>query len=676
MPAAATWSKDEGNVGRATGLSWADFDGDGDADLTVISNWAAYLYVNSVGTLETDTLHQYFGSGTAAEGLIGWADVNGDDDLDLYGRESVMLAGPAAAPGPIGEGAAYIINGLDSIIEGPWRRQGSMFARVTHAADFNGDDAADLLTGYVNSVFLQQPGSFPPSVGPSVDSIEVSPAGPLTLTGAGATQAFTVTATYSDLSTADVTASTSFSVSSSMNDGTLIVRMTDNVAEAVNVGEASVRVSYLSRSAAVKVYVVAVDPVPVSIAVSPAAATLTREGETLTYTVAATLDNGETVDVTADSTIGSSDGAVATVSGDTATALAAGTATLTATYGALSDTASLEVAIAATLDSISVSPTTASIEVGERQGLEVAAHFSDGSTQTVTSFAVLTSSDPAVASVDGYGVVGEAVGSATITADYLGRSAPATVNVSARTGTQFSLSASSYTVSEATGSLQVTVRRIGDGVGATSIVVSTRDGSAAAPGDYTAITSQTLNWAAWNTDDQAVTVTVTSDAVSEPEEVFHVSLSSPAGGVLAPPFSAEVHVFDAPQEGTISLSGSSYVVGEGATYVEVTVSRTGGADGALSVDYATSDGGATAGADYTGVTSTLTWGDGDAADQVVQKAFLSPPYFVATRCSTSSSRTLQPGASAPRRRRSRSWTTTPTGISASARWTIRWRRPE
>ncbi|MFQ5400301.1 MAG: Calx-beta domain-containing protein, partial [Anaerolineae bacterium] len=45
----------------------------------------------------------------------------------------------------------------------------------------------------------------------------------------------------------------------------------------------------------------------------------------------------------------------------------------------------------------------------------------------------------------------------------------------------------------------------------------------------------------------------------------------------------------------------------------ITVTRTGGSSGAVTVDYVTSDGTAVAGSDYTAVSGTLTFGDGETS---------------------------------------------------------------
>ena len=64
--------------------------------------------------------------------------------------------------------------------------------------------------------------------------------------------------------------------------------------------------------------------------------------------------------------------------------------------------------------------------------------------------------------------------------------------------------------------------------------------------------------------------------------------------------------------GSISLSQTTYTVAQSAGTLTVTANRTGGSSGALVVGYATSDGTATAGSDYTAASGSLTWQDGDA----------------------------------------------------------------
>jgi len=67
--------------------------------------------------------------------------------------------------------------------------------------------------------------------------------------------------------------------------------------------------------------------------------------------------------------------------------------------------------------------------------------------------------------------------------------------------------------------------------------------------------------------------------------------------------------------GTIQLSAATYSVNENGGSVTITVTRTGGSSGAVGVSYATSNGTATAGLDYTATSGTLSWADGDTGNK-------------------------------------------------------------
>jgi len=71
--------------------------------------------------------------------------------------------------------------------------------------------------------------------------------------------------------------------------------------------------------------------------------------------------------------------------------------------------------------------------------------------------------------------------------------------------------------------------------------------------------------------------------------------------------------------GTLQLAATSFETGEG-TVVNIIVTRSGGSSGAASVDYATADGTAVAGSDYTGASGTLTWADGVSGNQTISIA--------------------------------------------------------
>ncbi|HXH42086.1 MAG TPA: FG-GAP-like repeat-containing protein, partial [Thermoanaerobaculia bacterium] len=62
--------------------------------------------------------------------------------------------------------------------------------------------------------------------------------------------------------------------------------------------------------------------------------------------------------------------------------------------------------------------------------------------------------------------------------------------------------------------------------------------------------------------------------------------------------------------GTLAFSSATYSVSESAGAVTITVNRTGGTDCSVTVNFATSNGTATAGSDYTATSGTLTFGPG------------------------------------------------------------------
>lgn len=84
------------------------------------------------------------------------------------------------------------------------------------------------------------------------------------------------------------------------------------------------------------------------------------------------------------------------------------------------------------------------------------------------------------------------------------------------------------------------------------------------------------------------------------------SAQSAAVGVTTPP---------PPSPGSVQLSSSSYSAAESAGSVTMTVTRTGGSAGAASVNYATANGTASAGSDYTATSGTLNWAHGDSANK-------------------------------------------------------------
>jgi hypothetical protein len=157
----------------------------------------------------------------------------------------------------------------------------------------------------------------------------------------------------------------------------------------------------------------------------------------------------------------------------------------------------------------------------------------------------------------------------------------------------------------------VTVTRTGGSTGALSVDYTTANGTAVAGTDYTT-TSGTLNWAGGDATPQTITIPLLNDATFEADKAFTVGLSNISlAGALGPQSTTTVNINE---EGGLSFSAANYNTAEGGS-VTITVHRLFDSVGAVSVNYATSDGTATAGSDYTTTTGTLNWADGDSADK-------------------------------------------------------------
>jgi parallel beta-helix repeat protein len=174
---------------------------------------------------------------------------------------------------------------------------------------------------------------------------------------------------------------------------------------------------------------------------------------------------------------------------------------------------------------------------------------------------------------------------------------------------------SSYVVDEGAGTVQIEVSRSGGSFGAASVNYATGNDTATAGSDYTGV-SGTLNWGDGDSATKSFLVPITGDGTYEPDEDFVVTLSGASGASLGSPSQGTVTINDddpPPPSGSVQLVQSSYVVGEGVGTLQIEVSRNGGSFGAASVNYATGNDTATAGSDYTAVSGTLNWGDGDSS---------------------------------------------------------------
>ncbi|CAN5754676.1 hypothetical protein BH10CHL1_BH10CHL1_39540 [soil metagenome] len=180
-------------------------------------------------------------------------------------------------------------------------------------------------------------------------------------------------------------------------------------------------------------------------------------------------------------------------------------------------------------------------------------------------------------------------------------------------GATVQFSAADYSVIEGGGTAIITVTLSSPSQTPVSVNYATSNGTAIEPGDYTA-TSGTLNFAAGETS-KTFAVPVIDNITINANKTVSLTLSSPTNASLGAQTTATLTIIDEESPSTAQFSVASYsvaenVVGGNAT---ITVILNKASATPLSVDYATSNGTATAGSDYTAASGTLTFAVGETS---------------------------------------------------------------
>lgn len=241
-----------------------------------------------------------------------------------------------------------------------------------------------------------------------VTSVTVTPAD--SSIAVGTTAQFTAVARFSDDSERNVTDEATWTSS----DSAVATVSSAGVATPAQAGTSTITASLQGRSGAATLTVT--NALLESIEVTPANPSIAN-GTRQQFTAIGHFDDASTQDITASATWTSSDGSVEIGAGlARSTALGQATSTITAAVGAISGSTVLTVN-AVTLTSLSVTPATATIKVGNSQQFEATGSFSDASTQSMTGEVTWSSSASAVATVSSAGgATGVFAGTATITA--------------------------------------------------------------------------------------------------------------------------------------------------------------------------------------------------------------------------------------------------------------------
>ncbi|HET7872707.1 MAG TPA: Ig-like domain-containing protein [Terriglobales bacterium] len=146
-----------------------------------------------------------------------------------------------------------------------------------------------------------------------------------------------------------------------------------------------------------------VDPALTSVVVTPPTPSL-MEGSTLQMIATGSYADGTTKTITGNATWSTSDLSIATVtSAGVVSAIAPGSTTISASSGAVSGSTNVTVMLAG-LQSIQVTPTTASISSGQTQQFQAMGRLQNGQQENITNAVTWKSSASSVATIDATGL--------------------------------------------------------------------------------------------------------------------------------------------------------------------------------------------------------------------------------------------------------------------------------
>jgi large repetitive protein len=168
---------------------------------------------------------------------------------------------------------------------------------------------------------------------------------------------------------------------------------------------------------------------------------------------------------------------------------------------------------------------------------------------------------------------------------------------------------------EGGGSLSLSVLLTNANGSSVNVDYATADGTALAGSDYTA-KSGTLTFTPGQTL-KTVAVTMLDDALAEDDETFSLNLSNATGGIAIADAAGLGTIQNDDADPTVSVSNAAVVEGDtGTTTLSLPVTLSGPSGREVDVDYATSDGTANAGSDYTATCGTLVFAVGETSKQI------------------------------------------------------------
>ena len=175
------------------------------------------------------------------------------------------------------------------------------------------------------------------------------------------------------------------------------------------------------------------------------------------------------------------------------------------------------------------------------------------------------------------------------------------------------LKSATFTTPDDVGTYSVDVIRTGGADGSVGISYSTVQQTALPYWDYTPVMG-TLAWGAGDASILRIPIPIRR-TLQTGNVTFQVVLSSVTGGATTGILVGTITIVRNPN-GILGFTPGSWAVqdpGGGTTSITVTVERSGGLKGIVGVSWATADGTAIAGLDYTAASGILSWADADGA---------------------------------------------------------------
>ena len=300
-----------------------------------------------------------------------------------------------------------------------WQTSKSSVATINTQGDVTGVAVG---VAQVSATYQGVTGSTSVTVGPAaLVSIGVTPASGTV--PAGLPLQFSATGTYSDGSTQALTPSATWS-SSAPSVATINAA---GLASGLIVGNTTI--TAVSGTVQGTAMLTVTSPVLASVSVTPANASIDA-GDTQQFTAMGTYSDGSTQNLTSTAAWSSSASAIASVSSaGAALGNTVGTATISATAGSFTGTASLTVTPPVVV-ALNIVPATLSMVLESSSQLQAMATMSNGTTENMTGTVAWSSAQPNIASVNSGGLVtANNVGSTTILAADNGVTGSATVTV-------------------------------------------------------------------------------------------------------------------------------------------------------------------------------------------------------------------------------------------------------